>query len=107
MSLFLDSFVDEIEKISVGRVRRLGKKVWPWVRGAAAGTAVTGLAMPATGYTLGRLKEPKTKKEAREAIHEPEVVFLHSVLPGYSEYMYARKSRARGLLKGRGGSASP
>jgi len=101
------SFADEIEKIAFrggikGAVSTfLGglKKRKGGVKGAAISYGFTMGAAPALGYIIGRALAPKGERSSRKELRKPESVIGHSLMPGYSEYIYGRKSVARSLLK--------
>lgn len=103
-------FHDEITKIALfprPRTRQALKKIQAELRkrksglaGAAASYGATMGAAPLLGYGAGRLLAPGSLQKSREELKKPESVILHSIMPGYSEYLYGRKSRAREKVKG-------
>lgn len=111
MTRMFDSFLDELEKIAFSPG---AKKIWKasqrkafqamakrkgGIKGALASYALTiGLA-PAIGYLIGKGTAPRDQKKARKEVRRPESLFGHSFLPGYSEYIYGRKSTAREILR--------
>jgi len=105
------SFVDEIEKISssVGMrtaskdmIRKALKglrKSKGGIKGALMSYGFTMGAAPVLGYIIGRAFAPKGEKESRKEVKKPESVIGHSLMPGYSEYIYGRKSVARDIIR--------
>lgn len=102
-------FHDELDKIARslnGKARRAAEKALAGLRkrkGGIAGAAGSYLATmglaPLLGYGAGSLLAPRSLKKSREEVKKPESVLLHAVMPGYSEYLYGRKGRARERLR--------
>jgi len=59
------------------------------------GNVVSGLI----GHAIGKHMAPESKGEAKRELMAKESPVLHALLPGYSNYHYARKSTARDLLR--------
>jgi hypothetical protein len=105
------AFAEEIDKIAFSpgarnlwrkarhRVMAEAAKRKGGLKGALMSYGFTMGAAPLLGYTIGRLLAPKGEKASRKEVKKPESVIGHSLMPGYSEYVYGRKSVARSLLK--------
>ena len=105
------AFLDEMEKISFSPG---AKKFWKasrqkaWdaaakrkggLKGALASYAFTMGLAPTLGYLIGKAVAPRDQKKAHKEIRRPESLIGHSIMPGYSEYVYGRKSTAREILR--------
>jgi hypothetical protein len=108
-ALETSGFSEEMTKISrslKGKARAAVMRALASLRkrkGGIAGAGASYLATmglaPLLGYGAGSLLAPGSLQKSREEVKKPESVILHSIMPGYSEYLYGRKARAREKLR--------
>lgn len=72
-----------------------------FIKGFAKGLEKKAIVSHLVGHAIGSHLAPETKEEAKRALMDKESPILHALLPGYSNYQYARKSHARELLRGK------
>ena len=106
--IFHNAFIEEIEKIalrsglrpSFRKIVSALKKRKGGLKGMALSYGLTMGLAPLTGFGLGTASAPRGKKKAQKEIKKRESAILHTFMPGYSEYQFGRKSKARQTMRG-------